>query len=30
VLSLQEIRRMVNELFAANRDYLPTFERYEA
>jgi alpha-galactosidase len=30
VLSLQEIRQMVNEMFAANRDYLPTFTRYEA
>jgi alpha-galactosidase len=30
VLSLREIRQMVNEMFAANRDFLPTFERYEA
>ena len=30
VLSLREIRQMVNEMFAANRDYLPTFTRYEA
>ena len=30
VLSLAEIRRMVNEMFAQNRDYLPTFEHFEA
>ena len=30
VLSLREIRQMVNEMFAANRDHLPTFEHYEA
>jgi alpha-galactosidase len=30
VLSLREIRQMVNEMFAANRDHLPTFTRYEA
>ncbi len=30
VLSLREIRQMVNEMFAANRDHLPTFERFEA
>jgi alpha-galactosidase len=26
VLSLAETKQMVNELFAANRDYLPTFQ----
>jgi len=26
VLSLAEIKQMVNQMFAANRDYLPTFE----
>ena len=30
VLSLREIRQMVNEMFAANRDHLPTFKHYEA
>jgi alpha-galactosidase len=30
VLSLAEIKRMVNEMFAQNKDYLPTFEHYEA
>jgi alpha-galactosidase len=30
VLSLREIRQMVNEMFAANREHLPTFTRYEA
>ncbi len=30
VLSLQEIRSMVNEMFAANKDYLPTFKHFEA
>lgn len=30
VLSLAEIRDMVNEMFAVNRDYLPTFEHFEA
>ena len=28
VLSLAEIKQMVNEMFAANRDYLPTFEHF--
>ena len=28
VLSLAEIREMVNELFAVNREYLPTFSHY--
>jgi alpha-galactosidase len=30
VLSLAEIKQMVNEMFAFNRDYLPTFEHFEA
>ncbi len=30
VLSLAEIKEMVNEMFAQNRDYLPTFEHFEA
>jgi alpha-galactosidase len=30
MLSLTEIREMVNEMFAKNRDYLPTFEHFEA
>ncbi len=30
VLSLREIRQMVNEMFAANREHLPTFKHYEA
>jgi alpha-galactosidase len=30
VLSLREIRKMVNEMFAANREYLPTFKHFEA
>ena len=29
VLSLAEIKQMVNEMFAANREYLPTFTHYE-
>jgi alpha-galactosidase len=29
MLSLAEIRQMVNEMFAQNREYLPTFERFE-
>lgn len=29
VLSLEEIKRMTNEMFAVNKDYLPTFERFE-
>ena len=29
VLSLDEIKQMVNQMFAANRDYLPTFEHVE-
>lgn len=29
VLSLAEIRTMVNEMFAQNREYLPTFEQFE-
>jgi alpha-galactosidase len=28
VLSLAEIRQMVNEMFAKNRDYLPTFKHF--
>ena len=28
VLSLAEIRQMVNEMFASNRDHLPTFDRF--
>jgi len=28
VLSLAETKQMVNELFAANREYLPTFQHY--
>ncbi len=28
VLSLQEIRSMVNEMFTVNREYLPTFQHY--
>ena len=28
VLSLAEIKEMVNEMFARNRDYLPYFRRY--
>lgn len=28
VLSLAEIRQMVNEMFAQNRDYLPTFKHF--
>jgi len=30
VLSLAEIRQMVNEMLAANKDYLPTFKHFEA
>jgi alpha-galactosidase len=30
VLSLAEIRDMVNEMFAKNREYLPTFQHFEA
>lgn len=30
VLSLAEIKRMVNEMFAQNEDYLPTFDHYRA
>ena len=30
VLSLAEIKRMVNEMFAKNRDYLPTFKHFVA
>ncbi|HUX87942.1 MAG TPA: alpha-galactosidase [Chloroflexota bacterium] len=30
VLSLDEIRSMVNEMLAQNRDYLPQFKRFEA
>ena len=30
VLSLAEIRRMVNDMFAQNRDYLPTFKHFVA
>ena len=30
VLSLAEIRQMVNEMFQQNRDYLPQFKRFEA
>jgi len=30
VLSLAEIRTMVNEMFAQNRGYLPTFKHFEA
>ena len=29
VLSLAEIRQMVNEMFEMNRDYLPTFKHFE-
>jgi len=29
VLSLAEIKTMVNEMFAKNREYLPTFEHFE-
>ena len=29
VLSLAEIKQMVNEMFAQNREYLPTFEHFE-
>ena len=28
VLSLAEIKQMVNELLAVNRDYLPTFRHF--
>jgi alpha-galactosidase len=30
VLSLAEIKQMVNEMFAQNRDYLPTFKHFQA
>jgi len=30
VCSLAEIKQMVNELFAQNREYLPTFQHFEA
>ncbi len=30
VLSLREIRQMVNEMFCANRDHLPIFSHFEA
>ena len=30
VLSLAEIRSMVNEMLAQNRDYLPTFKHFVA
>ncbi|HMN29537.1 MAG TPA: alpha-glucosidase/alpha-galactosidase, partial [Caldilineaceae bacterium] len=30
VLSLAEIRQMVNEMFEQNRDYLPTFRHFRA
>jgi alpha-galactosidase len=30
VLSLAEIKQMVNEMFAQNRDYLPTFKHFTA
>jgi alpha-galactosidase len=30
VLSLAEIKQMVNEMFACNQDYLPTFKHFEA
>lgn len=30
VLSLAEIKRMVNEMFAANREHLPRFKHFEA
>ncbi len=30
VLSLPEIKQMVNEMLAQNRDYLPTFKHFEA
>jgi alpha-galactosidase len=30
VLSLEEIKRMVNEMLAQNRDYLPQFKHFEA
>lgn len=29
VLTMAEIREMVNEMFAANRDYLPTFRHFD-
>jgi alpha-galactosidase/6-phospho-beta-glucosidase family protein len=29
MLSLAEIKQMVNEMLAQNRDYLPTFEHFE-
>ena len=28
VLTLQEIREMVNEMFVQNKDYLPQFQHY--
>jgi len=30
VLSLAEIRRMVNKMFAQNKDYLPQFKHFTA
>ena len=30
VLSLAEIKQMVNEMLQQNRDYLPQFKRFEA
>jgi hypothetical protein len=30
MLSLAEIKRMVNEMFAVNRPYLPQFKHFEA
>ena len=30
VLSLAEIKQMVNEMLAQNKDYLPTFKHFEA
>ena len=30
VLSLAEIKQMVNEMLAQNRDYLPTFKHFKA
>jgi alpha-galactosidase len=30
VLSLAEIRQMVNQLFAQNQDYLPPFQAYKS
>ncbi len=30
MLSLAEIKQMVNQMFAKNREYLPTFKHFEA